>query len=170
MAVAGRRSRRSRSPIRHASSSPRRTWPMPMIKRNAVMATCHRLTQAEHCCGRTVALSQCPGREFGGDGPTGLGVASNNQPGIVCSRFVAWRIYASADKAVYRRNQAIAKAQIDRPQNLDLGQAGPDTRTGNADGQRTKRGVGRWRRQRPTLISRPRLSHRLHQAADRAGS
>jgi len=28
MAVAGERSRRSRSPIRHASSSPRRTWPM----------------------------------------------------------------------------------------------------------------------------------------------
>ena len=47
--------------------------------------------------------------DFGRDNPTCWRVASDHQRDIVSSRFVAWRIPASADKAVYRRNQAIPK-------------------------------------------------------------
>ena len=47
--------------------------------------------------------------DFGRDNPARWGVASDHQRDIVSSRFVAWRIPASADKAVYRRNQAIPK-------------------------------------------------------------
>lgn len=62
MAVAGRRSRRSRSPIRHASSSPQRTWPMPTGQEEHADGNLPPPHPAEHCCGRTVSLSQCQSR------------------------------------------------------------------------------------------------------------
>ncbi|MBB4232928.1 hypothetical protein GGD56_006827 [Rhizobium mongolense] len=69
MAVAGKRSRRSRSPIRHASSSPRRTWPdsggrnheMAALRARCPVGTLQRRTR------RPVAKSHSV--DFGRDGP-----------------------------------------------------------------------------------------------------
>lgn len=119
-AVAGERSRRSRSPIRHASSSPRRAWPMTAVEGTwSWPSPC--VAPAEQPGRKAVPQSLKHSVGFRCDKLGRPGSCLLSSRNIVGPRSVAWRIYASADKAVYRRNQAVPKAESQRSETIDLG-------------------------------------------------
>lgn len=60
-------------------------------------------------------------------------------------RFVAWRIYASADKAVRCREEDVPKSQDRQPEDIDLGEVGFDAEAGSCSATICARRDGRCR-------------------------